>query len=89
MFDNDLSLDEGRGRDHPGRCPNLFCQLAPIRECCLRRNQNVGVEIDHLLPQFAVKSRHYRDNKDQDSDTEHDAHHRNQRDDGKKCALWF
>jgi len=47
----------------------------------------VSVKIDHLLSQFAVESRHYRNHENQDSDTEHDAQHGNQGDNGKKRAL--
>jgi hypothetical protein len=49
----------------------------------------VGVEIDDLLPQFSVESRHHRNHQDQHGDAERDAENGDQRDDGKKGAFRF
>jgi hypothetical protein len=49
----------------------------------------VGIEIDHLLTELAIKPRHDRDNEDEHGDAEHDADDRDQSDDGKERALRF
>ena len=55
----------------------------------LSADENVRIEIDHLLPKFAIEPGHDRDDENQDRDAERDAENRDQRDDGKKRALRF
>ena len=47
-----------RSRDHAWRIADLDREIAPIVEHGLRCDQNVGVKIDHLLPQLAIEPSH-------------------------------
>ena len=82
-------LDVRRGRDDAGRVANLHAEIAPIAHDVFGADENVRVEVDHFLPQLAIESGHDRDDKNEHSDAEHHAHHRDERDDGKERALRF
>ena len=72
-----------------GRFPDFRGQLSPIAQNFLGADENVRIEIDHLLPQFAVEARHHRDDKNEDRDTERHTDDGNERDDRDEGALRF
>ena len=78
-----------RGRDYARRVANLHREVAPIRQDIFRADENVGIEIDHLLPQFAIESGHDGDHEDEHGHAEHHAADGDEGDDGKKSALRF
>jgi hypothetical protein len=86
-FDNHRTLHIRRGADDAGSISHFHCEIAPIAQDVLRADENVGVEIDHLLPQLAVEAGHDGDDEDEDHYPKHHAHHGDQRNDGHKRAL--
>src|SRR6202011_1847887 len=88
-FDNDRTLHIRRRRDHAGNMVDLGFQRAPVAQDIFARDQNMGVEIDDLLPQLTIEPSHYRNDENQHSDAERDAQNRDQRDDGKEGAFRF
>ena len=72
-LDDDRALHIRRGPDHAGRVPDFHREIAPIAQDVLGADENVRVEIDHLLPQLAVESGHDRNDQDENGDAEHHA----------------
>src|SRR6266850_2208003 len=88
-FYNHRSLHKrGRG-DYARRFIDFGLERAPLVEHVLGSNQNVRIEIDDFLTQLPIESGHDRNHKDQHGHAELNADDRDQRDDGKKCALRF
>ncbi|MEY2541204.1 MAG: hypothetical protein QOI22_806, partial [Verrucomicrobiota bacterium] len=52
-------------------------------------HENVGVEINDLLPQLAVETGHHRDDKNQNGHAERNPDDRDQGDYGEECAFRF
>ena len=88
-LDNHRPLHIRRGRDHARRVPNLHRQVTPVAQDILRRDQNVRVELHHLLSQLAIETSHDRDNQDEYRHAQGHPQNGDERDDGNKRPLRF
>src|ERR1017187_7086082 len=88
-FDDNGALNEGRGRDHAGRMVEVRLERPPVVQNVFADHENVGVEIDHLLPQLAIEPSHHRDDEDEHGYTERHPQDRDQCNDREKGALRF
>ena len=88
-LDDHRSLHIRRGRNHARHMIDLSLQCAPIVHDVLGRDENVRIEIDHLLAQLAIEPSHDGDHENQHRYPEHHAQHRDEGDDREKRALRF
>ena len=78
-LDDDRALDVRRGRRPPPACSDFHRQIAPLAQDVFGADQDVRIEIDHLLPQLPIEARHHRDDK---NEHHHSEHHTDDRDEG-------